>query len=90
MAKPICIITATGMICSASSIKEHFPVGHEENCKKVPVVPGLDEFVLKPFKKALDETTIPVKQRDAILRVVELMVTADAYEDTPFTIVNAG
>jgi len=45
--------------------------------------------VLKPFKKALDETTIPVKQRDAILRVVELMVTADADEDTPFTIVNA-
>ena len=45
--------------------------------------------MLKPFKKALDETTIPVKQRDAILRVVELMVTADADEDTPFTIVNA-
>jgi len=86
----ICIITANGLKCSASEIKEHFPVGHAERCKKVPVVPGLEDNLLTPFRDALNTTTIRREQRDAILRVVELMVTEDVDEDTPFTIVNAG
>jgi hypothetical protein len=90
VAGAICIITPSGLKCASSPIKEHFPAGHPQNCKKVDPVPGLDALVLQPFKKTLDDTTISAKQRDAILKVVELMVTADVDGDTPFTIVNAG
>ena len=89
MAKPICIITATGMICSASRMKAHHPAGSD--CELVePSDLLLDRSEL--IRRALEgkELGLPKTKRDVIATIVDLILAAKVGKDACFTIVRAG
>ncbi len=78
-AGPICIITASGMICAASKpMKRHFPSYGNE-----PAKAGLD-----PIVNDVNDVLVQhgVSGRDAITTVVQLMVQAGVDDHTAFSI----
>jgi hypothetical protein len=89
MAKPICIITATGMICSASRMKAHHPAGSD--CEPV----GRSKLLLdrsELVRKALEGEGLglPKTKQDVIATIVDLILAAKVGKDACFTIVRAG
>jgi hypothetical protein len=81
MAQAICIITASGLKCSASRIKQHLPAGH--TCK-VTSTPSHATLVSR-----IDRMSVAAKNRtpDVFTRVIELMIAAGVTDTMPFTIV---
>jgi hypothetical protein len=89
MAQPICIITATGMICSASQMKAHHPAGSD--CKLVKpsnLLCGRSKLVRKTLKRK--RLGLPKTKRNVIATIVDLILAADVGKDACFTIVRAG
>ncbi len=79
MNRPICIITASGMVCASSKpMKRHFPHDGPER-----PVRGLDA-VVDDVAAALRRHR--VSGRETIATVVQLMVQVGVNDATPFTV----
>jgi hypothetical protein len=84
--QPICIITPTGMICSASPLKAHRPSG--KDCKDNfphPQAPKAERV-----REKIKEAGCTPDEEALIGRVAELLLAAAVTLGQPFSIVYPG
>ena len=87
---PICIITSTGMKCSASAVKVHRPAGKACVTLRVPKSVPLADAKLKVRDAAVEVLGHGKKARrmaHLIARVAELIIAAGVDGSQHFTIV---
>ncbi len=84
---PICIITATGMVCASSPLKAHYPIG--KACRRAHLTRA-QKHKVDAIKGAVAMSgAVRGGAADVIGKVVELLIAMNVGNRTPFTIVKA-